>query len=271
MKIRHIHIPIIASALTICSACEKELDFRYHDIPAITVIEGAITAAGSDVTITQTTPMDEPTNRTHITDASVTLTNLDTEDTSILLPDDRGNFVSVNPGIPGDRYRLTVTHDGHTYSSISTMTPAVDIQSLEFSWIDMPYDQVAILQIAFADNNPDIEGDCYWIRLYRNGAAYMWKEIKDNLSIDGIIYEVIMTSRRDTEEEDDRTVLTDGDVINVTVTQISPDMHDYLAAISSDSNGPSMFTGDFCLGYFIAGEISEASIEYHPADITGNK
>lgn len=257
-------IPTIACAL---SSCEKELDFEYHDIDPILVIEGALTQDNATVSLTLTTPMDEPMNTTRLTDAVVKITDLTANSEVLLSPDGNGCYMADMEGLETHTYRLSVERNGKHYSAESTMLPSVEITGMEFNWIKMPYDDVATLQVSFTDN-PHTAGDCYWVRVYRNGKAYSWSAITDILSSNGIIDEVIMTSRKDIEEEDDNTVLVDGDIVTATVTPISRAMHDYLEALSqSGSNGPRMFQGDFCLGYFLASPVATATITFHPADI----
>lgn len=258
---------LLAALALLASGCKKELDIDYHDIEAKTVIEATLTADGACVTIRNTTPMDEPMDLTNLSDADVSLTDLDTGKTEILLPDSDSRYVSQTPGIPGHTYQVEVSRDGCRYLSTCVMTAAPEITGVEFSWYSMPYDDVAALQVSIADNDPDIKGECYWVRIYRNGEPYMWSAVKDDMAVDGIINEVLTTTRKDTEEEDEKSVLVDGDVVGVTVTRISREFLDYLTAISNDSNGPAMFEGDFCLGYFLAGEVSETSVVFHPDEI----
>lgn len=263
LHITSLLLPILPLALMLLSSCEKELDFKYHDIDPLTVIEATLTPDGAKVAITLTTPMDEPMDRTHLTDATVTLTDL-TDGTSVtLLPDADGFFADSAPGIVGHDYRLTVERAGSRYEAETTMYPPVEIESLEFNWINMPYDQVAVLEGRFYDN-PAVDGDCYWVKLYRNGEIYQWSEIDDRGAADGLCTFFTLTSRRDTDEEDDDTVLFDGDVMTCTVMPITRAMHDYLEALQNDSNGPAMFSGALCLGYFMATSPVSASITFHP-------
>lgn len=252
--------------LCVITSCEKELDFKYHEVSPQLVIEGAITQHGTSVTVTQTTPMGEPMNTTPITDASVVISDLATGQSHELLPDQSSCFTDSNGGIPGHEYRLEVTRHGKTYVASSIMREQAELLSLDFQWIKMPYDHVAVLQVSFTDR--PAQGDCYWIRLTRNGEAYKWWVLEDNHSVDGVINSVIMTSRKDTDEEDDNTVLRDGDVVGVSVVSVSREMFDYLTALQADSNGPAMFQGDFCLGYFLAGAIAESSIVFKPDEMT---
>ncbi|MDE6692321.1 MAG: DUF4249 domain-containing protein [Muribaculaceae bacterium] len=261
MKIHHI-LSVLISAALFCS-CEKDLDLKYHYIDPLTVIEAELTPDGMKAGITLTTPMDEPMDRTRLTDASVTLTDLTSATEYYLTPDADGYYVDPTPGIPGHDYRLTVEREGDTYVAETHMYPPVEITGLEFKWIKMPYDNVAVFQGQFTDDTSAV-GDCFWIKLYRNGKIYMWNEQDDRGAVDGQVTFFTMTSRMDTDEEDDDEALFDGDVLTFSVSRITRSMHDYLEALQNDSSGPAMFSGPRCLGYFIATSPVSESIEFHP-------
>lgn len=248
------------------ASCEKEIDFDYIDIEPLTVIEAELTPDGAKVGITFTTPMDEPMDRTHLTDAVVTLTDLTDGVVYHLRADEEGFFVDPTPGVVGHDYRLAVERAGCRYEAEATMYPPTEIESLEFNWIKMPYDYVAVLQGRFSDIR-NLEGESYWIKIYRNGEVYQWGEMDDRSAVDGICTFVAMTSRKDTDEEDDDTVLYDGDVVTCSVSPISSAMYDYLEALQNDSNGPAMFSGDKCLGYFMATSPVSDSVVFRPDEI----
>lgn len=247
-------------------SCEKDIDINYKEIDPITVIEGQLSMQGASVRITMTTPMAEPMDSTLLTDATVTLTDLTDDICETLIPDRLGVFTGPDAGIPGHVYELGVVREGKSYSARCEMPAPTELLALEFNWINMPYDQVAVLQVSFTEN-PAIDGDCYWVRLYRNGNAYMWNIITDLHASSGVVNDVFMTSRRDLDEEDEATALRDGDVVTASVSPISREMYDYLEAVSSDSNGPALFTGDFCLGYFLASPTVSSTITFHPDEI----
>lgn len=255
-------ILIISSLLILLTSCEKELDFKYHDVESQLVIEGNVTQDGTIIALTYTTPMGEPMNLTHLTDAEVTLTDITAGTAISLTPDAEGVYTAPTPGISGHEYRIDVNRDGKSYSATDLMRNPVEILSLEFQWVKMPYDYVAALKIMFTDDPGD--NDCYWIRLYRNGEPYMWLQADDRSAVNGVITEAVRTSRKDISEEDDKTVLVEGDVVTATVSPVSRAMSDYLTALQSDSNGQRMFAGDFCLGYFLAAPIASTSITFHP-------
>lgn len=245
------------------ASCEKDIDFKYRDIEPLTVVEAELTPQGAKVAITLTTPMDEPMDLSRLTDAEVTLTDLTEGSVISLSPDTDGYFTDSTPGIPGHDYRLRVRRDGKTYEAETRMYGPAEITDLRFNWIRMPYDRVAVLQAQYLDKDPAI-GDCYWVKLYRNGVIYAWQEQDDRGAIEGTVTFTTMTSRFDTDKEDDDTVLFDGDVMTVTVCPISREMHDYLEALQNDSNGPALFSGERILGYFLASTPGSRSVEFHP-------
>ena len=255
---------ILFSLAMLFTACEKEIDFKYTDIDPILVIEGTLTQHGAEVTLTFTTPMDEPMDRTPLTDAEVTIEDLTAGSTLTLMTDAKGMYRSPVAGIEGHNYRLRVERAGAVYTSDCEMRGEVEMVGMEFGWIKMPYDDVAVLQVSWMDDS-STNDDCYWLRIYRNGQAYKWAEITDLLSDHGVINEVLMTSRRDLDEEDEADKLEAGDIVTATLVPISRGMHDYLEALAQgNSNGPRLFTGPLCLGYFLAAPVSTRTVTFTP-------
>lgn len=68
MKRFYLIIPFLFFLLM---SCEKELDFKYHDIEPQLVIEGILSQEGVRVSLTNTTPMDEKIEKNYLTDAEV--------------------------------------------------------------------------------------------------------------------------------------------------------------------------------------------------------
>lgn len=252
-------------ALMALSSCEKELDFKYHDIEPLMVIEAAIDQNGSKVSLTYTTPMDEPFDNAKLTDAVVNITDVETGNSEQLSVGNDGFYRGETAGEIGHQYRITVEREGKLYQSESRMLSEVEIQDLNFCWVKMPGDDMAVLQIHFTDN--PITADYYWVRVYRNGEAYLWNATSDMASVNGIVEENFTTTHRDESQEDEKSLLRDGDEVTVTVTPIDKLMFDYLTALSINSNGARLYTGDFCLGYFLASPVAKQTIVYHPDNI----
>lgn len=251
--------------LPILTSCEKELDFEYHDVPDQLVIEGYVDQDGADVTVRFTTPMDEPMDTVNLTDCTVILEDRTLGDVRRLAADSLGHYTDTIPGIPGHDYRLSVERDGKRYESSCLMQQPTEIKGMGFNWIQMPYDHVAVLQLQFSDASD--KDDYYWIRIYRNGEPYSWMTSNDRNRKDGDVLVNVMTSRKDQDAEDEKSVLRDGDVVTALVMPVSMDMTLYLNALSNDSNGPRMFGGDFCLGFFLAAPVARESVVFHPDEI----
>ena len=106
------------------------------------------------------------------------------------------------------------------------------------------------------------------MRVFRNGEIYDWQAVSSHNAVDGVVRGMMMTSRKDADEEDDDTVLRDGDVIDIEVLPVSRDIADYLNSLNNgDYNGNLLFTGSYCLGYFLAAPVAETQIIYHPDQI----
>ena len=254
----------------ILTGCEKELDFEYHDVESPLVIEATLSHEGSNVRLTHTTPMDEPMDLTPLTDAEVTITDL-TSGSSRLLPlKEDGSFGDDRPGEAEHEYRVEVTAGGNSFTSSCVMKGATEIVDMMFQWIKMPYDYVAVLQVSFKEI-PGDDDNCFWIRLLRNGKPYKWSVVDRRIASAGVINFVTMTTRRNIEEEDEKDLLLDGDEVTALVIPISREMVDYLTALEQDSNGPAMWQGNFCLGYFLASPIASKTIIFHPDELTEYK
>lgn len=244
-------------------SCEKELDFKYNDVESQFVIEGTLSDKEINVLLSYTVPMNEPIISDFILDADVTLTDKTDKNSYSLIPKN-GIFYSEVTGIPGHEYELTVNHRGRTFTSTCLMRSGIKILDLKFQWIKMPYDKVAVLEII--STVLEKEGTCYWTRIYKNGEPYKWLMSHGSGSIDGKLSQTTFTTRLN-PEEDDKDTLKEDDELTVSVWPISLDMYDYLVGISSDSNGPAMFSGDFCLGYFLAAEPAVSTIIFKPEEI----
>lgn len=263
----YIKFTVFAAIFSTLTSCEKEIDFKYHDIEEQQVIEGLLTEDGVSVRLTKTVATDEPFDDDLMTDAVVMVKDITDNQTYALSADEDGVFVSDSlRGVAGHTYELTVDIDDNRYVSSSRMLPGVEIVSTEFNWIKMPYDDVAILKVEFTeDADPMTE---YWLRVWRNGEIYQWQAIESRNAVDGIVSGMLMTTRRDTDEEDDDRVLVDGDVIDIEVLPISRVMSDYLNSLNNgDYNGNRMFEGSYCLGYFLAAPVATSQVVFHPDDI----
>ena len=96
MKFKYLLVALPLAILA--GSCKKELDFSYHDIDPIPVAEAYLSQNGTELTLTLTTPMDEPMDLRRLKDAEVTLYNIDQDDW-VVLEADTGLQFPVFPAI----------------------------------------------------------------------------------------------------------------------------------------------------------------------------
>lgn len=265
MKLLRYIFPVLAAVAF--SSCEKEIEFEYMDIPAQHVVQGLLTQEGVNVTITKTVPTDEPFNNDKVTDATLTVVDIDTKESYSLLPDEAGIFTCAGfSGQPGHEYELTVCIGEDVSSSTCRMLAPSEIVEAEFSWIDMTYDDVAVLKVLFTEDKDKLTS--YWLRMYRNGEPYQSQVIQSRNAVDGLVTALLMTSRKNTAEENESVVLKEGDRIDIEVMPISQRIDSYFNSLNNgDYNGDRLFSGSFCLGYFLAAPVSRKQLIYHPDEI----
>ncbi len=251
-------------AVMLLSGCKKELDLDYHDTDPILVVEGNLTDTCATVSLTLTTPMDAPMMTGHLTDAAVSITDLNDGTVTVLAPGVDGLYEAGIGGTAGHDYRLTVERDGKTYVGQCAMQTEVELRDIRFQWIKMPYDEVAVMAVVIADN-PATAGDAYWVRIFRNDEVYKWVVTDDRFAVDGQIEVSMMTTRKNPDNQDDEDNLTDGDILTVSVTRIPDHIQTYLTELSAHTiAGPTTFSGDFCLGYFLASPSVTTSVTFRP-------
>jgi len=239
MKTRIISL-FLLSAMTV--SCTKDLDIEYHDIEPIPVIEANLTDRGLDVRLTLTSPMNEPMNTVAQTDYTATLNEKET-----------------------DTYRLDVDYHGKHFFSECKMQPKAEIGDVKFQWIKMPYDHVAVMSIWLVDD-PQTPGECWWVRVWRNGKIYRWLYNDDKFALNGMVEITAMTSRRNPKPDDEDT-LTDGDELRISATRVPRHIFNYLSNLAAHTiAGPTTFGGDFCLGYFLASIPTDTTVIYRPAE-----
>lgn len=263
-------LTLSAAALTLLTACEDELDFQYHDIEPLKVIEGTFTQEWGGLKITLTTPMDEPLDTTPLTDADVAITDLTEGTTYQLTPDAEGIYRLPQGIVPltGHEYAVDVTTAGQHFKATSTMLPPTSIDVLEFSWIAFPGTEQASLQVGFPDPEPGVE-NYYFVKIYRNDRTFTWSLARDIYMVDGLVrVNFFLTDR---EPKDDATfydMLEPGDVVKAEVYPVDLKMFDYLmSAAMPGKNMIDYFSGDKCLGYFLTAPVASQTIVYDPEKI----
>lgn len=247
---------VITASLFLSSCSEEVITVDLNNAHPHVVIEGTIAegAGPHTVRITKTADYYKPGANPAVSEAMVVIT--DNEGGSETLAEtDAGLYVtSALEGIPGRTYSLTVTCEGRTYTSVSTMPPPAVIDSLAFEIEDRGED-VYIVHTFFKDTL-DVE-EFYRFRIYIDGVQ----------SDDYLTYHDTLTDGNDIDYEywlDDPVPA--GTAIVVEMLSIDKPVHRFFRSlseivISEDGSGMIMagtpgnpetnITGG-ALGYFSA-------------------
>ena len=118
------------------TGCKKEIDFDFHEVEPVVVIEGRVTNEGAVVTVTQSRSVTDSVRPHCLPGAVVTIT---TEGNTTTLPYDAASnsYRSATAGVAGNTYQLDVDFAGHHYEASAYMPLAAPILSADFFWMSM--------------------------------------------------------------------------------------------------------------------------------------
>ena len=102
------------------TGCKREIDFDYHDVEPVLMIEGRVTNEGSEVTITRTRNMEDSMKNPCLTGAEVVITADGVEERLSFDPY-TDCYRSALCGTVGKTYHLDVKFEGCHYEATSTM------------------------------------------------------------------------------------------------------------------------------------------------------
>ena len=262
----------IILAMMVLTACTKEIDFDFHEVEPMVVIEGRVTNEGTSVVVAQTRSVTDSVRSHCLPGAVVTIT---TDDTTATLPynDASDSYRSSLTGVAGKTYQLSVDFEGHHYEATSYMPASAPILSTDFFWMSMMDERMLVYELWAVDPDPS-ERSHYWYRIDRVShhphfdnktsiGPYHWGVLDDRGCPPGKVFiDMICASEKEMdkdEEEDWKYILYDGDTITCQLMTIAPTIYDYFRALragqSGGANPHSNITGG-CLGYFQAGSIT---------------
>lgn len=266
-KILYIILSVMALA-----ACTKTIDFDFHEVEPIVVIEGRVTNEGTSVMITHSRSVYDSVRSRCLTGAVVSIT---ADDGTTILPYDAASdsYRSTMTGVAGKTYQLSVDLDGHHYEATSYMPASAPILSANFFWMSMMDERALVYELWAVDSDPS-ERSHYWYRIDRvshhphfegknHTEPYRWGVHDDRGCPPGKVFiDMICISEKemDKDEEDNwKYILYDGDTITCQMMTIDPTAYDYFRALRAGQSGganPYSNISGGCLGYFLAGSIT---------------
>jgi hypothetical protein len=264
---------VILSVLTL-TACKKEIDFDFHEVDPIVVIEGRVTNEGAAVVITHSRAVTDSVRQRCIQGAVVTIM-ADGAALPISYDPVSDSYRSTVGGVAGKTYQLTVDLDGHHYSGSAFMPAPAPILQADFFWMSMLDERMLVYELWAVDPYPS-ERNHYWYRIDRishhphfegkhSTDPYRWGVKDDRGCPPGKMFiDMMATSEKamDEDEEDNwKSILYDGDTICCQLMTIDQGVYDYFSSLragqSGGANPRSNLTGG-CLGYFAAGSVTRA-------------
>lgn len=256
------------------TACKKEIDFDYNEIPAIVVVEGKMTNEGTEVMITKSRSVTDSVWGRCLPGAVVTVSSSGVSET-IAYDAQAGCYRSSLKGIPGQTYQLAVDFEGRHYEGVAKMPAATSILSTELYWFSMLNERIVIYEMWATDPEPN-ERNYYWYRMdrithhphfkdWKHHKPYVWNAFDDRGNPPGLVYRDIMCmSERAAEEDKEENwekILYEGDTLTFQLMTIDRSSFEYFTSLkagqSGGANPRSNLTGG-CLGYFTAGSVSRA-------------
>ena len=279
MKIKRImkeRTVLLLFGLLLFTACEKDIDFDYHEIAPLVVVEGRVTNEGTEVHITHSRSVNDSVRGKTLPGATVVISCDGHTDTLTYHPAD-DCYKSPMTGEAGKTYHLSIDFEGKHYESTSTMPDPAPIVSTQFYWMKVLEERLLVNVLWAEDPHPDTR-DYYYFRMDRRSShphalaksknhpkAYRWNVFDDRGNPPGFVFRDIhcmmeRTAEEDKEDDWDR-ILYEGDTVTIQLMTIDQPTYNYFRTLTSGQGGGanpiSNITGG-CLGYFTAASVSRS-------------
>ena len=271
--------------LTALTGCKKEIDFDYHEMQPIVVVEGRVTNEGMTVRITKTRSVTDSVKGRCLQQAVVHILS-EGQSEPLYYDEQTDSYRSDKAGVVGQTYRLQVDYEQCHYEATSVMMPPAPLLSAEFLWQPVLKERLLAFEVWAADPAPT-ERNYYWYRMDRIShhphfqavapslEAYRWSVFDDRGCPPGKIYRDVMCMSQRVAEEDEeenwKSILYDGDSIMFQFLTIDRPTYDYYSSLRAGQGGganPKTALSGGCQGYFVAGSISRTdTIVFRPAEV----
>lgn len=258
---RHLIILLMLFILLLCS-CTEELDFDYHTVGSLPVIEGYVDDGGARVVISRTRDVADSARDHFVDDALVTVTGPDGHAVA-LEHEGRGVYSSaaLRPR-EGQVYSLSVTFDGQTFEASDTVGVAPGSPVGAFVWEKvMEQDCVSF---RFAVMTPPDSMTYYVTAMLRNGEVYRWGTFNSYTREDGYVDARYLCFNTDDMKgkkgSSPENVLHDGDLIEVYFAGVTKKSYEYFMALDMSGStcaNPSWAFNGRALGVFAARNMAQ--------------
>lgn len=265
---------ILSSSLV---ACDDLITVEVEEKDPLLVVDAFINDADQEqkIVIAWTQPYFDETAILGIDNATVEVSYGDPATTVTFTHTDNGSYVyPTGFGSIGDEFELHVTLDGKSYVAQSVLNPVPVMDSVNFRYEHFTafgYDEEFYLGQFWA-TDLEGEGDCYWIKSYKNGEYQNSLDMvtlaydaafSAGSAVDGLTFIVPIRESINDYGDDDEDFISpfeDGDSLYVEIHSITEEVFDYLTLAISNTNLPSGF------GALFASPSSNTYGNVYPAD-----
>ena len=258
-KNRTILIAVVA-VIGFLTSCQKVIQLDLSTTSPQLVIQGDIYDEPGPyaVKISKTIDFDKPNIYPPVTNATVTITDNTGKVDNLSQAADGTYVTSTLQGVIGRTYTLTVTIDGKTYTAISTMPEAVNIDTIYSKKSFFGNDKVIVLDFV----NPPTKENYYQVVHLVNGKQIPGFSVFDNNSnlVEKVSFSFMTTNI--TPE------LVAGDMIDVWLERIDKGVFEYFRTAnrnggrSTSPANPVSNISNGALGYFSACSVRKKTFTY---------
>ncbi|HNW56683.1 MAG TPA: DUF4249 domain-containing protein [Bacteroidales bacterium] len=253
-----LYITLFVQAIfVLITSCESVINLDLETSSPQIIIQGNIynTPGPYSVRITKSVNFDDLSSYPPVTDARVEISD-NLGNSEILAETEPGIYLTSSiTGTPGNKYTLTVTAEGKTYTACSTMPSPVPVTNIYFDVSTFSSDIITI--VSFRDP-PDTDNFYRSIQLINNEPQSEFVVFSD-FTIEGrsASYSLIPS--------DGERKLNPGDEVTILLECIDKDVYEYFRTAGSENGqsaspaNPKSNLSNGALGYFNACSVSRIS------------
>ncbi|MFV0566880.1 MAG: DUF4249 domain-containing protein [Flavobacteriaceae bacterium] len=212
-------------------SCEDIIDVEVPTGQTRLVIEASLdweketSGNAQTVKLSTTTPYFETGTNSAVTNATVTVTNLGTDEVFNFTNQNDGTY-TTNSFVPilNNEYQLEVIYNNQTYTATETLTAVPDIKRLSQS-TDGGFDS-DLLEVNVYFDDPADEDNFYLIRYYEEGDLFPYFEAaSDEFSNGNEMHDFF---EKDDDEDNNQAPFQVGDVVDISLYGISEPYYNYM-------------------------------------------
>lgn len=227
--IKNIAVLIMASLGVL--ACEDVIEVEVPTGEIRLVIEASLDwekgTLGNNQTIklSTSTPYFETTNNTAVTNATVTVTNLETNEVFDFTNQNDGTYTTTTfVPVENNQYQLDVVYNNETYTAIETLIPVPDINAVNQSQ-DGGLDP-DLLEVNVYFDDPADEDNFYLFRYYEDGDLFPYfEDYSDEFSNGNEIHDFF---EKQEDDDNDQAEFQPGDTVDINLYGISEGYYNYM-------------------------------------------